>query len=159
MYWITLDTPIGELLLVATDRSLLRIDFENHPRAGDIGLAKNTTLLSEAAAQLRDYFSGKRTEFCLPIEQTGTEFQQRVWKILTRIPFGETSTYGAIAKKMKKPLAARAVGGCCAINRIPIIVPCHRVTGTAGLTGFGGELWRKEWLLRHEAAHSGLFGG
>jgi methylated-DNA-[protein]-cysteine S-methyltransferase len=155
-YWMAVNTPIDDLIVVATGDAIVRIDFHNNAHE-DIGEQKNTLLLRAAAAQLRDYFKGTRTEFELPIAQEGTAFQQRVWTMLERIPFGQTTTYGELAKHMKKPLAARAVGMCCARNAIPIIIPCHRVTGTAGLTGFGGEIWRKKWLLKHEAEHSGLF--
>lgn len=155
-HWTAVKTPIDDLIVVATADAIVRIDFYNKSHE-DIGEQKLTALLRTASSQLREYFSGKRTTFDLPVDQEGTDFQQNLWKLLECIPFGTTTTYGDLAKKIKNPLAARAVGMCCARNSIPIIIPCHRVTGTAGLTGFGGEIWRKKWLLKHEAEHSGLF--
>lgn len=102
-------------------------------------------------AQLDEYFSGKRTQFDLKLAPKGTEFQKAVWHELMKIPYGRTTTYLEIANVMGKPEAVRAVGAANGQNRIPIIIPCHRVIGSNGmLIGFGGGIWRKEYLLRHE---------
>jgi methylated-DNA-[protein]-cysteine S-methyltransferase len=150
-FWTTLRTPIGELLLEASDTAVTRIYFENEP-APRIGQPRLNDPLRAAKAQLTEYFAGNRTEFDFPIETTGTEFQQAVWKELLKIKFGATSTYGRLAKAIHRPItAARGVGQACGHNPLPIVVPCHRVLGKTGsLTGFGGGTWRKEWLLRHE---------
>jgi methylated-DNA-[protein]-cysteine S-methyltransferase len=109
--------------------------------------------LTRAQKQLAEYFAGKRENFDLPLKLRGTAFQQKVWKALERIPFGQTRSYGQIAKAVKSPAASRAVGAACGKNPLPIVVPCHRVVGSSGsLTGFGGGLAMKEWLLKHEGA-------
>jgi methylated-DNA-[protein]-cysteine S-methyltransferase len=107
--------------------------------------------LPTAARQLREYFAGHRKVFDLPLALHGTEFQKRVWLQLTKIPFGETWSYGQLAKRLDNPNACRAVGLANGRNPIAVIVPCHRVIGADGsLTGFGGGLPRKQWLLAHE---------
>lgn len=107
---------------------------------------------SELRRQLREYFSGERTSFDLPLALRGTEFQVRVWSALRGIPYGETRSYGEIAEEIASPGAARAVGQANHRNPIPILVPCHRVVGADGsLTGFGGGLETKEWLLERES--------
>jgi methylated-DNA-[protein]-cysteine S-methyltransferase len=107
--------------------------------------------LPEAVRQLREYFAGERRAFDLPLCLSGTDFQKLVWRQLTAIPFGETWSYGQLAKSLGNPSACRAVGLANGKNPIAIIVPCHRVIGADGtLTGFGGGLPRKEWLLTHE---------
>jgi len=112
-----------------------------------------TPLIKKAAKQLTEYFAGRRTTFDLPLEFRGTDFQKKVWEALMTIPYGETSTYGEIAKKIKNPNAARAVGMANNRNPIVIICPCHRVIGSDGsLTGYGGGLPNKEYLLRLEGA-------
>lgn len=112
-----------------------------------------TGLLGEAVDQLRAYFGGERVEFDLPLASTGgSEFERAVWAELRRIPYGQTHTYGQVAAAVGEPGAARAVGTACHRNPLPLIVPCHRVVGAGGkLVGFGGGLFRKRWLLEHEA--------
>jgi methylated-DNA-[protein]-cysteine S-methyltransferase len=106
----------------------------------------------EAERQLSDYFAGKRTQFELPLEPRGTEFQKKVWRHLRRIPFGKTRSYGDIARTVGSPRASRAVGAACGKNPLSIVVPCHRVVGANGaLTGFGGGLETKAELLALEA--------
>jgi methylated-DNA-[protein]-cysteine S-methyltransferase len=106
----------------------------------------------EAERQLSDYFAGKRTQFELPLEPRGTEFQKKVWRHLRRIPFGKTRSYGDIARTVGSPRASRAVGAACGKNPLSIVVPCHRVVGANGaLTGFGGGLETKAELLSLEA--------
>ncbi len=123
-----------------------------------IELPQTTTpLISRAARQLEEYFAGIRTDFDLPLRASGTPFQQRVWDALLTIPYGETRTYGDIARICGYPNASRAVGGACNRNPVSIIVPCHRVVGANGLTGYAGGLDKKRFLLELEAAASRLF--
>ncbi len=107
----------------------------------------------DCVRQLDDYLEGKRKQFSLPLDLPGTPFQHIVWKELTRIPYGKTVTYGQLAHAVRRPDAARAVGAACAANPVPILVPCHRVVAAdGGLGGYRGGLWRKRWLLEHEAS-------
>jgi len=107
--------------------------------------------LSKAVREVDEYFRGKRKKFSLELVLRGTEFQKAVWRRLVEIPYGETVSYGQVAKAVGKPKAVRAVGMANAVNRIGVIIPCHRVIGSDGqLTGYGGGLWRKKWLLAHE---------
>ena len=150
-YWTTLHTPIGDLLIEASETAVTRIFFENEAAAPESKPQLND-VLREAKAQLAEYFAGTRTSFTFPIQAAGTEFQQAVWKELLKIKYGATSTYGKLAKAIHRPItAARGVGQACGHNPLPIVVPCHRVLGKTGsLTGFGGGTWRKDWLLRLE---------
>lgn len=119
----------------------------------DEGEISNTIpiILQEAAAQLNDYFEGKRTNFTFKLNPAGTEFQQKVWKGLLEIPFGKTMSYLELSKKLGDVKAIRAVASANGKNPLWIVVPCHRVIGTDGsLTGYAGGLWRKKWLLEHE---------
>jgi methylated-DNA-[protein]-cysteine S-methyltransferase len=110
-------------------------------------------VLAQAKLQLTEYFAGSRQSFDLPLEPEGTEFERKVWDLLRAIPFGATTSYGALAKQLGDLTLARAVGAANGANPIPIIVPCHRVIGSNGdLVGFGGGIERKEWLLKHEGA-------
>ncbi|MDI3316991.1 MAG: methylated-DNA--[protein]-cysteine S-methyltransferase [Bacillota bacterium] len=109
-----------------------------------------TTLAEAAAAQLQEYFSGRRQRFDLPLDLRGTPFQLQVWQELLRLPFGETVTYAQLAARVGRPRAARAVGGAMAANPVPLLVPCHRVVAEAGLGGYGGGLELKRRLLRLE---------
>jgi methylated-DNA-[protein]-cysteine S-methyltransferase len=121
----------------------------------------STPLLAETARQLTEYFAGQRQRFELPLAAEGSAFQQRVWAELRALPYGATTTYSALARRLGDALAVRAVGRANATNPLAIVVPCHRVVGTGGkLTGFVGGTEVKQWLLRHEARHStpeGLF--
>ena len=111
--------------------------------------------LMETVEQLNEYFAGKRKKFDINIEQEGTEFQNKVWNELIKIPFGKTVAYNNIAKVLGNTKSIRAVGAANGKNQISIIVPCHRVIGSDGsLTGYAGGLWRKEWLLKHEGKYS-----
>ena len=149
--WI--DTPIGGLRLHAHAGLLTAIDFDAKPR----GVRAADVVLDAAESQLGEYFAGTRTEFDLPLASEGTEFQKKVWAELHRIPFGETSTYGDIAKRLGYELViSRAVGVANASNPLPIVVPCHRVIGSDGkLTGYAGGIDRKQALLDLE--RPGLF--
>ncbi len=155
MYYTRMNSPIGELLLVADDHGLCEIDFDGdggRSMNGDWRERPDHPVLNKTRKQLEEYFAGKRKTFDLPLApQTGTPFQRRVWKALEAIPYGETQSYGEIARKIRRPRAMRAVGAANGANPIPIVVPCHRVIGANGtLTGYGGGLWRKQKLLALE---------
>jgi methylated-DNA-[protein]-cysteine S-methyltransferase len=147
------DSPVGPLTLVARDGVLtgLYMDRQRYRPAEEIFGEPDASPFAEAARQLRDYFRGTRTDFDLPLDLRGTEFQRRVWAELRTVPFGRTVTYAELAERIGRPTAARAVGLANGHNPVSIIVPCHRVVGTGGaLTGYGGGLARKRWLLAHE---------
>ena len=151
----TMESPVGELKLVASDKGLTAILWENDKprrvRLAPISEDKNHPVLVEAERQLKDYFSKKRKSFSVKLDFRGTEFQKKVWAALLTIPFGETRSYGQIAKQIQNPKAVRAVGAANGKNPIPIIAPCHRVIGSTGkLTGFGGGLEAKARLLALE---------
>ncbi len=154
-------SPIGELELTASDTALKGVFFpvrrnRSAPEAGwveDDGRGPAGALLAAVRRQLTEYFEGTRTTFDLPLDGTGSTFERRVWDLLRTIPYGATTSYGALARRLGDPRATRAVGAANGKNPIPIIVPCHRVLGARGeLTGFGGGLDRKRWLLEHEGA-------
>jgi methylated-DNA-[protein]-cysteine S-methyltransferase len=154
MNFTTVDSPIGELTLVGDEHGLagLYMDAQRYGPARDPSWHRDPAPLAEAAEQLEQYFAGERTEFDLPLAPRGTEFQLRVWGLLREIPFGETTTYGALAHRLGNPRTVRAVGLANGRNPISIVVPCHRVIGANGkLVGYGGGLDRKRALLAHEA--------
>jgi methylated-DNA-[protein]-cysteine S-methyltransferase len=156
MYYCYLESPIGELLLAGDDDALTMIGFPKGAMRRDPegDWIYNEKPFAEAVRQLKEYFAGERHEFDLPLRLDGTEFQLLVLEELRRIPYGETTSYGAIAARIGRPKAVRAVGAANGRNPIPIVVPCHRVIGSGGdLTGFGGGLDTKEALLRLEAEH------
>lgn len=158
MYYCYFNTRIGELLLAGEADLLTMIGFPKGVmrRDPEADWIYNEEPFQIARQQLSEYFAGKRKEFDLPLSLTGTEFQVSVLQALLQIPYGETKSYGAIAKQIGRPKAVRAVGAANGRNPIPIIVPCHRVIGSSGdLTGFGGGLDTKEALLRLEAENSG----
>ena len=157
MYYCYLSTPIGELLLAGEDEALSMIGFPKGSmrRDPEPDWIYNEKPLAKARQQLEEYFAGARKDFDLPLKLNGTEFQVNVLKALLKIPYGETVSYGEIAKRIGKPRAMRAVGAANGRNPIPIVVPCHRVIGSSGdLTGFGGGLDTKEALLRLEAENT-----
>ena len=145
---ICLSTPVGPVTLEANDRAIVRVSFGRERELG-----RRTSALAKAERELAEYFAGRRTEFTFPLELSeGTPFQQRVWRALGRIPFGETRSYGDVARQVGSPRAVRAVGAANKRNPIAIVLPCHRVIGADGsLTGYGGGLPIKQWLLDHEA--------
>ena len=148
----TFASPIGELLLTASDTALTGVYFPKARRA-HIGRAGDNEVLAVAKRQLAEYFAGERRSFDLPLDASGTPFEHRVWALLRGIPYGTTTSYGDLARRLGDLKEARAVGAANGKNPIPIIVPCHRVVGSNGdLTGFGGGLERKRWLLEHEGA-------
>lgn len=157
MYYCYFDTSIGELLLAGEADSLSMIGFPKGAmrRDPEADWIYNEEPFKDARIQLAEYFSGERKEFELPLSLSGTEFQVSVLEALQQIPYGETASYGDVAKRIGRPKAVRAVGAANGRNPIPIIVPCHRVIGSSGdLTGFGGGLDTKEALLRLEAENS-----
>jgi methylated-DNA-[protein]-cysteine S-methyltransferase len=153
----TIESPIGRLLLTSDGTALTGLYMEPSRKAQSTdGCIEDVSAppLSAAVRQLTEYFAGTRREFDLPLRLQGTVFQQRVWRELTEIPYGETWSYGELAKRIDKPNASRAVGLANGRNPISILVPCHRVIGADGsLTGYGGGLDRKRWLLAHEGLH------
>ena len=150
-----IESPVGELTLVASETGLLAILWENdNPARVPLGtpiVRPGHPLLSLAEKELREYFAGTRRTFSVPLDMRGTPFRVQVWRALTRIPFGETRTYRQLAAEVGNPKASRAVGAANGRNPISIIVPCHRVIGSnGGLTGFAGGLERKALLLELE---------
>ena len=152
-----LPSPIGDLLLTADAAGLTGLYMTPHKDRPEKTPAwiHDERAVGTALAQVKAYFAGELTEFHLPLAPSGTEFQLRVWRALLEIPYGETTTYGALARRIGNADAARAVGLANGQNPISIIVPCHRVVGSDGsLTGYGGGLDRKRFLLDHEARHA-----
>lgn len=148
MHDVWYDSPVGPLHLRADDQGLCQVAFSTDrtsPRHTDI------PILQQAIDELSDYFAGTRQQFTVPLSLHGTAFRQSVWHYLLTIPYGQTRSYGNVAKALNKPNAARAVGMANHWNPIVIIVPCHRVIGSNGsLTGYGGGLDKKRYLLRLE---------
>jgi methylated-DNA-[protein]-cysteine S-methyltransferase len=150
MRYTTMESPIGELTLTGGEHALTGVYMGEAPVTAD--WRRDPEPLAEAVAQLEQYFAGERTGFELALAPRGTEFMRRVWDMLEEIPYGETTTYGALALRLGNPRTVRAVGLANGRNPLPIIVPCHRVIGADGsLVGFGGGLERKRLLLAHEA--------
>ena len=144
-------SPIGDLVVTVTEKGVSGIHFSDDAVACE---AKQSAILTACLAQLAEYFGGVRAEFSVPLDLNGTPFQLDVWRALLQIPYGATSSYGGVAAAIGKPKAVRAVGGANHNNPVSIIVPCHRVIGSdGGLTGYGGGLHRKRWLLDHEAKY------
>lgn len=159
----TMDSPVGRLTLVATDEGLAGILWENE-RPSPVRLKIEAEdaghpVLLEAERQLKEYFGGQRKEFALKLDVEGTTFQRQVWNALLTIPFGETRSYGEIARQIGRPRAVRAVGAANGRNPVSIVAPCHRVIGSTGkLTGFGGGLDVKARLLALEGVTPRLDG-
>jgi methylated-DNA-[protein]-cysteine S-methyltransferase len=149
-----LETPVGTLLIAGDDAVLERISFPSRGRTAkpERGWQESPRgAVAEAIRQLRDYFAGKRTGFDLPLAPKGTEFQRAVWRQLQEIPYGETISYGELARRVGNPKASRAVGSANGANPLPIVIPCHRViAGDGSIGGFGGGLPTKEILLALE---------
>lgn len=154
--FIKMPSPVGELTLVASETGLVAVLWEHDDfdrvRLGEMVEDDRHPVLIAAAEQLGAYFAGKRTAFDLPLDLRGTDFQKRVWGALLTIPFGETRSYGEIARAIGRPSASRAVGAANGRNPISIIAPCHRVIGSNGsLTGFAGGIEAKRLLLGLES--------
>jgi methylated-DNA-[protein]-cysteine S-methyltransferase len=143
-------SPIGWLRTVGTEKNIVELKFSKTPGKSDRHLPK---CIQTCKKQLQEYFQGRRKKFSLPLELAGTDFQKSVWRELASIPYGQAVSYGDIACRVGNPKSSRAVGGANHVNPIVIVIPCHRVIGSNGhLMGFGGAVWRKQWLLRHERA-------
>ncbi|WP_342645183.1 methylated-DNA--[protein]-cysteine S-methyltransferase [Mucilaginibacter sp. CSA2-8R] len=148
-------TPIGTAVITEQDGYITAISVNGDDQPTNID-APNQTLLT-AIEQLDEYFAGKRLVFDLPLKPEGTRFQQEVWQHLQTIPFGSTVTYTQQSRQMQQPLAIRAIAAANGKNKLWIVIPCHRVIGSGGeLTGYAGEIWRKKWLLEHEAKIAGV---
>jgi methylated-DNA-[protein]-cysteine S-methyltransferase len=157
--YTTLASPIGELLLLGDGRRLHGLYMQHGRRPIEIGAAweRRVEPFIKAQAQLREYFAGERSTFDLPLSLDGSDFERRVWHGLQQIPYGETISYGELARRIGAPSAARAVGLANGRNPIAVIVPCHRVIGANGtLTGYGGGLERKRILLELERGQGRL---
>ena len=141
-------SPLGPVEIIGSQDSIIALDFveEMLPEDGEL-----TFCVKECLKQIDQYFRGDRREFFLNLQPVGTDFQKSVWRQLEEIPYGKTTSYGKIADVIGKPNASRAVGSANGKNPIAIIVPCHRVIGSDGsLTGYGGGVWRKRWLIGFE---------
>ncbi|MDX1576462.1 MAG: methylated-DNA--[protein]-cysteine S-methyltransferase [Kiloniellales bacterium] len=152
------NSPVGALLIAGDGEQLHHIRFpsERRARRAPAEWRRDDAVFSDAFRQLAAYFAGELTRFDLPLRFAGTRFQNEVWAALCHIPYGETATYGALAARIGRPTASRAVGGANGANPLPIVVPCHRVIGAnASLTGFGGGLPIKKFLLDHEQRVAG----
>lgn len=151
------ESPVGLIQLKSIDQkicSVLFVDKETEITTPD------TPIQKECLKQLKEYFAGTRLQFDLPVFQIGNEFQQQVWEEVSKIPYGTTLSYGQLAYRTGDSKGARAVGNANGKNKLAIIVPCHRVIAANGdLTGYAWELWRKEWLLKHEIEHAGHIEG
>lgn len=145
-------TPIGKIAIFNNDKALTRIDLYAESFPYQVG--ERNALTENIIEQLSAYFEGKQSQFDLPLACEGTEFQRKVWSQLRAIPYGECLTYGELAKKIES--GARAIGGACRHNPIPIVIPCHRIVAANGIGGYSGQ-WRlgqkvdtKQWLITHE---------
>ena len=151
LYTAYYSSPVGLLKLQCSDKFIKTVNFSD--AEGEIQNDEHK-LLHACAKQLDEYFAGKRKIFTLSLNQDGTEFQTRIWALLYQIPYGKTISYHQLAKQYGDLKAIRAVASANGKNNLAIIVPCHRVIGSdQSLVGYGGGLWRKKWLLDHEAKH------
>jgi methylated-DNA-[protein]-cysteine S-methyltransferase len=153
-YFTTMATAIGQITLTGDGEALTGLYMDHHLRRPPLppGAVHDDAQLADARAQLEEYMAGERTRFDLPLRAAGTAFQREVWSALEQIPYAETISYGELARRVGRPSASRAVGLANGRNPISIVVPCHRVIGASGtLTGYGGGLERKRFLLDLEA--------
>lgn len=155
-------SPLGPIEITATNKGICSIAFTDKQDATSVNPFHEH--LHTCIAQLQEYFEGKRTEFSVPLDLHGTDFQIKVWEELLKIPFGKTTSYGTIAQTLNADkTASRAVGAACGKNKVWLVVPCHRVVSSTGqLTGYAGGIDRKKWLLNHEQGNkygkqAGLF--
>ena len=145
-------SPLGWLEIAGSETHISALHFVDEP--GQTA-SEPAAVLAECVQQLREYFDGQRVKFTVSLHPSGTPFQRQVWAELAKIPYGQTLSYRELAERLKQPNAFRAVGNANGKNPISIILPCHRVVGSDGsLTGYGGGLWRKRWLLEHEGRGS-----
>lgn len=160
-YYTIMESPIDLLLLTSDGEYLtgLYMDIQNYLPQMKENWAHDSTHFTATISQLTAYFANELCQFDLPLKASGTAFQEKVWQLLTTIPFGETVSYKTIAERIQTPKCVRAVGLANGKNPISIIIPCHRVIGANGqLVGYGGGLPRKQWLLAHEAKQGRLAG-
>ncbi len=154
----TYEAPFGVLTVVGSDRGIRYVMFNNdaHPKPLEQLQISDTDIhvtVNVAISQLKEYFAGSRRSFDLPLDLRGTEFQVEAWNALAEIPYGRTASYGQQAASIGRPKAVRAIGGANGRNPVAIVLPCHRIVGADGsLTGFGGGIEVKKWLLDHEQA-------
>ena len=142
-------SEIGPLEVIGNQKGILTTTFKKGEFRSDRNLPAS---IKDCLGQIDEYFKGRRKKFSVPLLLEGTDFQIAVWRQLQKIPFGQTASYGDVARAVGSPRAFRAVGNANNKNRIPLIIPCHRVIGSDGkLVGFGSGIWRKEWLLDHES--------
>lgn len=148
--WI--ETPIGPMRAVADETHLLGLEFHDDSDKPEMPRRPvGNAPLMQIEAELKAYFAGESAEFRTPLRIEGNALERKVWERLMQVPLGETCSYGDIARDTSTIEAVRVVAKYCGTNRIPVVIPCHRCIGSDGsLTGFGGGLWRKKWLLRHE---------
>ena len=152
----TVPSPLGPVVLTGSDDGLASLSFGPDAAENAVGHARDDGAFRQVAEQLEQWFAGERRDFDVPLALVGTPFQVRVWELLCQVPYGTTTSYGALAAELGSPGASRAVGAANGRNRIGLIVPCHRVIGSDGtLTGYAGGLPTKRWLLAHESAHVG----
>ena len=164
MVYKKLETPIGEMIAMATDEGLCMLEFADKTgvelemqvlvkAVGEVASPAEAAhpILDLLEEELQSYFNGNLDTFTVPLAPIGTTFQKSVWEALQTIPYGDTCSYGFIARQIDNPKGVRAIGLANGRNHIAIVIPCHRVIGANGkLTGYAGGLWRKEWLLEHE---------
>ncbi len=159
LQYLRVTTPIGQLLVAGDYGAIRFVRFHGESEPDRVWFEARAGPVREAARQLEAYFARRRTTFDLPLAPQGTPFQQRVWAELQKIPYGETVSYGELAKRIGQPTASRAVGAANGANPIPIIIPCHRAVGADGsMTGFGGGIALKRMLLALEAGQRPLVG-
>ncbi|HEY1601647.1 MAG TPA: methylated-DNA--[protein]-cysteine S-methyltransferase [Pirellulales bacterium] len=159
VFYRFIDSPLGRIYLQGDGQFLtgLYMPRHKHWQGPDSSLRQSNAAFTEVSEQLEEYFAGERNQFNVPVRLDGTPFQQRVWQELVRIPYGKTITYAQLAARVGKPTASRAVGNANGRNPVSIIVPCHRVIGADGkLTGYGGGVDKKEWLLAWERDKSAI---
>ena len=165
LYTQVFPSPAGDLLLGECEGTICLCDWLSNPSRREalarrmqkdlhaVFLPCDTPLLREARMQLQAYFEGERQTFTLPLRLVGTAFQQEIWEVLRKIPYGKTCSYAAIAQQIGRPRAVRAVANAIGANPLSLLIPCHRVIGSSGnLTGYAGGLAAKRWLLAHEGA-------
>jgi methylated-DNA-[protein]-cysteine S-methyltransferase len=150
LFLCQMETEIGGLRIFGDAMEITAVEFADG-QAAPAETAAVPDVLLECRQQIEEYFAGRRRHFSLPLSTAGTAFQRQVWRQLQAIPFGQIRSYGWLAREIGRPRSARAVGAANHANPLAIVVPCHRVVGADGqLVGYGGGLWRKEWLLAHE---------
>lgn len=157
-YVVYIKSPIGKIEISGTDTfitSIMFYDAKKKPSPHKKQTRDCPYIIKKCIKELEEYFSGKRSSFSVLCQQDGTLFQSKIWDILPSIPYGKTVSYSYIASKIKKPKAYRATANAIGNNKINIIIPCHRVFTSSGkISGYGGDAWRKEWLLKHEQKYA-----